>query len=66
MRNLSILDYVGKSQLLDQVKFPPWRGISIRACSKIKYENSSIVGEELDPDLSLGKPVTLDSPPMHQ
>jgi hypothetical protein len=48
MRNLSILDHLGESQLFDQVKLPPWIGISIRPSSKIKYENSSIPGEELD------------------
>ena len=48
MRNLSILDHLGESQLFNQGKLPPWRGISVRPSSKIKCENSSIPGEELD------------------
>lgn len=67
MRNLSILDHREESRLLDQVKLPPRRGISIRLCSKIESENSSsTVGEELAPNFSLGKWVTLKLPPMHQ
>jgi len=49
--------------LLDHVKLPARIGISIRLL-KDKYENSSIVGEELAPYLSLEKRVTLKSPPM--
>lgn len=56
----------GEFLVVSQVKLPPWRDKSIRPCLKIKSEKSPIAGEEIGPDLSLGKQETLKSPPIHQ
>jgi len=48
-RNLSILNHVRESQLLDHMKFPPTRGMFMRPWSKInskkKIQHSSMVSD---------------------
>ena len=66
-RNLSSLDREATTLELDQVKVPPSNGKSIRLCSEMKSEKSSIAEEkESAPSHSEGNRTTLKSPPMPQ
>ena len=66
-RNLSSLDHEATTLELVQVKVPSFNGKSIRLCSEMKSEKSSMADEkEFAPSRSEGNRTTLKSPPMHQ
>lgn len=62
-QNLSNIDH---AWLLDQVKSPPKRGMSIKLKSNINFANATTAGHSLfSPKCSLGNHIMLNSPPMH-